>query len=150
MTTAGKRVLGAGIALYLAAWAFGTPALFAIALGLIIAPLVALVWVRSYTRPVQLRRTLNQHELVEGTTLEIGLEVRPVAGPLPARATLVDRLGDDDVLQADLVRVGHRLRGAHVLPSAPRGRYRLHGAELVLSDPFGLASSRVAAARLTA
>ncbi len=143
MTATGKRVLGAGLVLYIAAWAFGTPALFVIALGMIAAPLVALVWVRSYTRPVQLRRTLEQHELVEGTTLEIGLEVRPEAGPLPARATLVDRLGDDRELQADLVRVGHRLRGAHVLPSAPRGRYRLHGAALVLSDPFGLYSSRV-------
>ena len=85
LTRTGKRTLVAAIGLYLAAWGFGTDVMFPIAVGLMVAPLVALVWVRTFTRPVRMRRTLAQHELVEGTTVVIGLEVRPgsrpVAGP---------------------------------------------------------------------
>ncbi len=143
LTRTGKRTLVAAIGLYLAAWGFGTDVMFPIAVGLMVAPLVALVWVRTFTRPVRMRRTLAQHELVEGTTVVIGLEVRPEAGPLPARATLIDHLGDDLELRAELVRVGHRLRGNHRLEGAPRGRYRLHRAQLVLSDPFGLARAAI-------
>ena len=150
LTRTGKRTLAASIVLYIAAWGFGTQALFPIAVGLMLAPIIAVVWVRTFTRPVRLRRTLGQHEMVEGTTVKIGLEVRPEAGPLPARATLVDHLGDDQILTAELVRLGKRLKGSHVLQSAPRGRYRLHGAQLVLSDPFGLARSLVPVERTDA
>ncbi len=143
LTRTGKRTLVAAIGLYFAAWGFGTDVMFPIAVGLMVAPLVAMVWVRTFTRPVRMRRTLAQHELVEGTTVVIGLEVRPEAGPLPARATLIDHLGDDLELTAELVRVGHRLRGNHRLEAAPRGRYRLHKAQLVLSDPFGLARAAI-------
>ncbi len=143
LTRTGKSTLAAAVVLYFAAWGFGTDVMFPIAVGLMIAPLVALVWVRTYTRPVRMRRTLTQHELVEGATVVIGLEVRPEAGPLPAKATLIDHLGEDMELTADLVRVGHRLRGSHRLVAAPRGRYRLHRAELLLSDPFGLARSAI-------
>ena len=122
LTRTGKRTLAAAVVLYFAAWGFGTNVMFPIAVGLMIAPLVALVWVRTFTRPVRMRRTLSQHELVEGATVVIGLEVRPEAGPLPAKATLIDHLGDDMELSADLVRVGHRLRGSHRLVAAPRGR----------------------------
>ena len=111
LTRTGKRTLAAAVVLYFAAWGFGTDVMFPIAVGLMIAPLVALVWVRTFTRPVRMRRTLTQHELVEGATVVIGLEVRPEAGPLPAKATLIDHLGEDMELTADLVRVGHRLRG---------------------------------------
>ena len=120
LTRTGKRTLAAAVVLYFAAWGFGTDVMFPIAVGLMVAPLVALVWVRTFTRPVRMRRTLAQHELVEGTTVVIGLEVRPEAGPLPARATLIDHLGDDLELTAELVRVGHRLRGSHRLESQRR------------------------------
>jgi uncharacterized protein (DUF58 family) len=146
LTSTGRRLLLAAALLYLASWGFGTPAMFPVAVGLGLAPAAAWTWVRLLSRPARLRRTLERHELVEGASVRIGLEVRTDAGRLPPTARLVDNLGEHP-LKARLLRRGHVLRGAHVINSAPRGRYRLHDAQLEFSDPFGLASARVAVPR---
>ena len=142
LTTTGRGLLAVAGALYLAAWGFGTRAMFPVAIGLAVAPLLALLWVRLLTRPMELRRRADQHELIEGATLSVQLEARPEGGPLPARAILHDRVGDRAV-PAELVRRRHALRGRHVIADVPRGRYLLHGATLEIGDPFGLAHSVV-------
>jgi uncharacterized protein (DUF58 family) len=142
LTTSGRRVLAAAAGLYLAAWGFGTDVMFPVAIGLALAPALAYFWVRMISRPMRLRRTLGTHELVEGGSIPIGLEVR-ADGPLPARATLVDRLEGAGTLEAALVRHTRVLRGRHVIDSAPRGRYRLHAATVRISDPFGLAQAEI-------
>jgi uncharacterized protein (DUF58 family) len=142
LTQNGVRVLAGAAGLYLAAWGFGTPVMFPVAVGLAVAPALAYLWVRTLSRPMRLRRTLGTHELVEGSSIPIGLEVR-TDGPLPTRATLVDRLGDAGELEATLTQRGRVLRGRHVIESAPRGRYRLHRAVLRISDPFWLAQAEI-------
>lgn len=143
MTTRGRRLLLLAAGLYLVSWGFGTAVMFPVAIGLSIAPLVALVWVKAIDRPMLLRRRTGHLELTEGQSVDVGLEVRPdTGGPIPGRAVMVDRLGSR-VIETELGRRGRVLRGRYEIAAAPRGRYRMDGAELVIADPFGLAEARI-------
>jgi uncharacterized protein (DUF58 family) len=143
MTTRGRRLLLLATGLYLVSWGFGTPVMFPVAVGLALAPLGALVWVKTLERPMLLRRRTGHLELTEGQSIDVGLEVRPeTGGPVPGRAILRDRLGST-VVETELERRGRLMRGRYQIASAPRGRYRLDGAELLIADPFGLAQSRI-------
>ena len=62
---------------------------------------------------------------------------------LPARARMAERVGDLGVRDVPLRRRGYILRGRYALDPAPRGRYRLEAAELVVDDPLGLAEARL-------
>ncbi len=55
---------------------------------------------------------------------------------------IVDRIGATRV-EAEVERRGRIMRGRYQVASAPRGRYTLDGAELLIADPFGLAESRI-------
>ena len=140
LTTTGRSLLAVAAGLYLAAWGFGTRAMYPVAIGLAIAPLLALLWVRLMTRPMSLRRRIEPIDMVEGSTMLVRLTVRPEGGPLPSRAVLADRIGISE-REAELVRRHHGLHGRHVMPNLPRGRYQLHRATLRIGDPFGLARS---------
>jgi uncharacterized protein (DUF58 family) len=143
MTTRGRRLLLLAAGLYLVAWGFGTAVMFPVAIGLSIAPLVAVVWVKAVDRPMLLRRRTGHLELTEGQSVDVGLEVRPDAGgPVPGRAIMLDRLGST-VIETPLARRGRVLRGRYEIAAAPRGRYRMDGAELLIADPFGLAEARI-------
>ena len=143
MTRRGRRVLWLALGLYIAAWGFGTDAMFPVAVGLALAPAAAWGWVRLLDRPMRLRRRAGHLELVEGQSFAVGLEVTADGGPLPSRAVVVDRVGKRPV-SAQVVRSGRVLRGRYEVVSAFRGRYRLGGAELVMGDGFGLAEARIA------
>ncbi len=143
MTTRGRRLLLLAAGLYLVAWGFGTAVMFPVAIGLSVAPLVALIWVKALDRPMLLRRRTGHLELTEGQSVDVGLEVRPdTGGPIPGRAIMLDRLGKR-VIEAELARRGRVLRGHYQIAAAPRGRYRMDGAELLIADPFGLAEARI-------
>ena len=143
MTTRGRRLLLLAAGLYLVAWGFGTAVMFPVAIGLSIAPLAAVVWVKALDRPMLLRRRTGHLELTEGQSVDVGLEVRPdTGGPIPGRAIMLDRLGSR-VIEAELARRGRVLRGRYSIAAAPRGRYRMDGAELLIADPFGLAEARI-------
>jgi uncharacterized protein (DUF58 family) len=143
MTTRGRRLLLLAAGLYLVSWGFGTAVMFPVAIGLSIAPLIALVWVKALDRPMLLRRRTGHLELTEGQSVDVGLEVRPdTGGPIPGRAVMVDRLGSR-VIETELGRRGRVLRGRYEIAAAPRGRYRMDGAELLIADPFGLAEARI-------
>ncbi len=143
MTTRGRRLLLLAAGLYLVSWGFGTAVMFPVAIGLSIAPLIALVWVKALDRPMLLRRRTGHLELTEGQSVDVGLEVRPdTGGPIPGRAVMVDKLGSR-VIETELGRRGRVLRGRYEIAAAPRGRYRMDGAELLIADPFGLAEARI-------
>ncbi|HKV69257.1 MAG TPA: DUF58 domain-containing protein, partial [Gaiellales bacterium] len=143
MTTRGRRLLLLAAGLYLVSWGFGTAVMFPVAIGLSLAPLVALIWVKALDRPMLLRRRTCHLELTEGQSVDVGLEVRPdTGGPIPGRAVMRDRLGSH-VIEAELARRGRVMRGRYEIANAPRGRYRMDGAELLIADPFGLAEARI-------
>ena len=143
----GKGALALGAGLYVVAWGFGTSELFAAALGLMLLPAAAWLWVRFMARPMTMRRRTGNRELVEGGRVEVLLEVRSDEGPLPSRAVVVERVHGLPERDVPVVRSGHELRGRYVLEDVPRGRYALEAADLVLGDPFGLAEARIALER---
>ena len=55
LTDRGRWILAFGGAVYLAAWAFGTTALYPIGLGLVLAVAAAALWVRLLNRPMRVQ-----------------------------------------------------------------------------------------------
>ena len=116
--------------------------MYPVAIGLMALPVLAWLWVRIFARPTELRRRTGHRELVEGGRVAVEVEVRASGGPLPSRARMAERVGDLGMREVPLRRRGHSLRGRYALDPAPRGRYRLEAAELVMDDPLGLAEAR--------
>ena len=75
------------------------------------------------------------------------VEIRAEGGLLPARATLLEQIGDLGSRELPLRQRGHALYGRYTIDPAPRGRYTLAAAELRVDDPLGLAESRTQLAR---
>jgi uncharacterized protein (DUF58 family) len=147
MTSRGTGMLLLACGLYIASWGFGTTAMYPVAVGLFAAPLLAWLWVRLTARPTNLRRRTGHRELVEGGRVVVEVSVRGDGGLLPARATMVEQVGDIGVQEVPLRHRGHALTGRYVIDPAPRGRYTLAAAELRVDDPLGLAESRTALER---
>jgi uncharacterized protein (DUF58 family) len=142
LTERGRELLALGGVLYVAAWGFGTPEMYPVAVGLMVATAAAKLWVKLLDRPMRLRRQVSDHALVEGGRITVRLEVRPDGGPLPARALLRDRMGARE-LAVEMERRGTTMHGRYTVPYAPRGRYTMRDAELCLADPYALADARI-------
>jgi uncharacterized protein (DUF58 family) len=137
VTDRGRAVAILAAATYLAAWAFGTLALFPAAVGLALALALGWAWVRLLRRPITLRRGLGPAEHVEGDDVPVLLEatVKPPAPRSLNAVDVIDRFGERKVR---LARHGRSLLGQYVLPHLARGRYQFEGARTVIEDPFGL------------
>jgi uncharacterized protein (DUF58 family) len=138
LTDRGRWILALGGGIYLAAWAFGSEALYPIALGLVLAVAAAALWVRYLRRPMQLRRKLGKGERLAGDDVTVSVELDE-EGVVPSGALVlrerIARLGERET---PLVRRHGRLRGRYTLRRVPRGRYPVEQAEIVIEDPFGL------------
>jgi uncharacterized protein (DUF58 family) len=139
VTRRGRFALLFGAAAYLAAWAFGSKALYPLAACLVVAPLAAWAWMALASRPVSLRRVTRGREHFEGDDVEVEVRLELGRGLPPAAV----------VLQESISKLGERttrLRGGrarYLLEQLPRGRYEVEGAAAVLEDPFGLARTEV-------
>jgi uncharacterized protein (DUF58 family) len=138
LTDRGRALLALGGLTYLAAWAFGSKALYPIALGLVFAVAAAALWVRLLRKPMTLRRSLWRGEHLAGDDVPVTLEL-DVDGTLPATSLVirerVARLGEQETTVRG--RGGH-LQGTYVLYGVPRGRYPIESSEVVIEDPFSL------------
>jgi uncharacterized protein (DUF58 family) len=138
LTDRGRSVLALGGLSYLAAWAFGSPVLYPVALGLVLAVAAGALWVRFLRRPVTFHRVVQGGDRVAGDDVPVELVVG-VEGRLPPTGFVVTekiaRLGERET---PLRRRGGELRGGYVLPRLPRGRYPIESAEVVIEDPFAL------------
>jgi uncharacterized protein (DUF58 family) len=138
LTDRGRWILALGGGIYLAAWAFGSEALYPIGLGLVLAVAAAALWVRYLKRPMQLRRRLGQGERLAGDDVTVQVELDE-DGIVPSGALVlreqIAKLGERET---PLVRRHGRLRGRYTLRRVPRGRYPVEQAEIVIEDPFGL------------
>jgi uncharacterized protein (DUF58 family) len=137
MTDRGRAVAVLAAATYLAAWAFGTRALYPVAVGLALAVAVGWAWIRVLRRPITLRRGLGAAEHLEGDDVPVLLEasVRPPTPRSLDAVDVIDRLGERRVR---LGRHGRSLLGRYTLRTVARGRYNFEGARTVIEDPFGL------------
>jgi uncharacterized protein (DUF58 family) len=138
LTDRGRWILAFGGAVYLAAWAFGTTALYPIGLGLVLAVAAAAVWVRLLNRPLRINRVLGKGEHLAGDDIPVRLEVE-AGGRMPSGAlTVVERIARIGEVQTVVLNRHGRLRGSYLLEHVPRGRYPIEAAKAVLEDPFGL------------
>lgn len=143
MGTRARVALALALATYAVAWAFGSRALYPLAVGLALAAVAAWAWTRLAAGPMRLRRRIGRGEHFEGQDVWITLELERRSlvptGPL----TLVERLTGLGERRTRLRRDGRRLAGEYVLERLPRGRYEMESAEVVVEDPFGLESVAV-------
>ena len=143
LTTRGRCVLGLGLGVYLAAWAFGSKPLYPVATGLLLAVAAAWLWVRLANRPFRVRRGWGDNEHVEGDDVPVVVEIDASGPVLPAAATLVEQVGRVGEQRHGLRRNGRRLSVRYVLRRLPRGRYTFENVRLDLADPFGLERAEV-------
>jgi uncharacterized protein (DUF58 family) len=142
VTPRGRRVLAFAVAAYVVAWAFGSQPLYPLAVGLVVAILIATAWVRLVgrsTAPVELRRTAGRgRDILEGDDVAVDLELALETRLPPPSVTVVEEIERIGERETPLVRAGRRLRGRYLLGSLPRGRYAFRSARAVVEDPFGL------------
>jgi uncharacterized protein (DUF58 family) len=135
LTTRGRCVLGLGLGVYIAAWAFGSKPLYPVATGLLLVVGLAWVWVRLANRPFRVQRGWGDSEHVEGDDVPVVVQLDASGNVLPAAATLVGRLGTE---RHALRRNGRRLSVRYVLVQLRRGRYAFDDVHVEIADPFGL------------
>lgn len=143
LTARGRLALLLAAGMYVAAWALGTREAYAPAVGLGLAVLAAVLYVRLVRGPFRLIRRGGPGEHVEGGELSVRVEVQRDGGLPPVGARLFDTLPGVGEAQVPLFNSGDVLAGRYTLRGLPRGRYRLDKARLVIDDPFGLARSEL-------
>jgi uncharacterized protein (DUF58 family) len=137
LTPRGRAALALGALAYLAGWAFGSRPLIVVAVGLLLAVLVAWLAVRMTGRPVELRRTTRTTPL-EGEDVQVRVELELDSAVAPAGITLVERFAKLGERRTSLHREGRHLWARYVIETPARGRYALEEAAAVVEDPFGL------------
>jgi uncharacterized protein (DUF58 family) len=136
VTRRGRSVLGLGLVVYLAAWAFGSKPLYPVAAGLLLAALLSWAWVHLANGSFRVDRDLGKREHVEGDDVQLSIAVEP-GGTLPVPvAELVENVGGLGEQRHALRKRGRRLAITYVLQQVRRGRYAFADSRLVLSDPF--------------
>ena len=143
LTTRGRCVLGLGLGVYLAAWAFGSKPLYPVATGLLLVVGAAWIWVRLANRPFRVRRGWGDSEHVEGDDVPVLVELNATTSVLPAAATLVERVGRLGEQRHLLRRNGSRLSVRYMLRRLPRGRYSFEDVRVEIADPFALESVEI-------
>jgi uncharacterized protein (DUF58 family) len=144
MTARGRAVLGLGVLCWVVAIVFGSPALYPVAAGLVIAVPLALAWARMTLRQPHVRREWRNASVLERDDVTVSLVLDREPGvPLPTVVAHeeVGRLGERDVELRPSGRGRHR--GSYRLTDVPRGRHRFAPVRLSIADPFGLAEARL-------
>src|SRR5919108_275755 len=101
LTDRGRFALALGGVTYLAGWAFGSTALFPIGVGLVLAVLVAVAWVRVTARPTRLSRRVPGGEHTAGDAVPVELRLEFEGRILPRSLTVeerIERLGQREVV----------------------------------------------------
>jgi uncharacterized protein (DUF58 family) len=144
MTSRGRAVLALGLVVYVAAWVFGSRALYPVAIGLVFAVVLAVGWVRLASRPPHVSRHGAARDVVEGDAVRIELEVRAVSTVAPPTLVAHERPGRLGERRVELRRVARgRYAAGYELERVPRGRYAFDAMRLTIEDPFSLARREI-------
>lgn len=147
-TTRGLGLAAAGVAAFVAARGFGTPALAPVGIGLILAALGAWLLVAVASRGLTVTRTLDARTPQAGDAVAAEVRIHgPALGRLAVRAldgeadAGLEALGTAHTLRR--VHTGARLVGVRrvAVPTVRRGEHRLPPVRVRLGDPFGLAAA---------
>ncbi|HZS23476.1 MAG TPA: DUF58 domain-containing protein [Gaiellaceae bacterium] len=143
-TRRGRAVAVLGVVVYLAAWTFGSRALYPVSVGLVLVVVLASAWVRFSARPPQVRRHGLARDVVEGDNVRIDLEVTGTGRVAPPTMVAHERPGSLGERRVELHRVGRRRFAAtYDLWRVPRGRYAFDEIRLTIEDPFALARTEL-------
>ena len=144
MTSRGRAVLLLGLAVYAAAWVFGSRALYPVATGLVLAVLLATAWVRLASRPPHVSRHGAGRDVVEGDDVRIELRIESTSTVPPPTLVAHERAGRLGERRVELARIGRGVyRAAYDLHRVPRGRYPFDTVRLTIEDPFSLARTEL-------
>ncbi len=139
MTQRGRLALLLAGGVYLAAWTFGSRALYPVAVGLALAVGLAVAWVGASPLPERVRRDVGRRQLTEGDDLRARVEEEFGPGVRPPSVELLEQIGRLGVQSTTLEYAGRRAWGRYVLRAVPRGRYAFSDTRVTIEDPFGLA-----------
>jgi uncharacterized protein (DUF58 family) len=139
VTPRGRLVLALAAACYLAAWVLGSEPLYPVAVGLALAVLLAVLWVRLSARPMRLERRTRKRSQVEGEVVPVRIGIALSSRIPPPGVVVSERIGRLGERTTPL----ERLWGGYLLDAVPRGRYPFERASARIEDPFGLAAAVV-------
>jgi uncharacterized protein (DUF58 family) len=144
MTPRGRAVLALGLVVYVAAWVFGSRALYPVATGMVFAVALAAAWVGVSARAPNVRRHGAARDVVEGDDVTVALEVEATSALSPPTLVAHETPGRLGERRVELVRVARRrFHGGYELSAVPRGRYPFESVRLTVDDPFGLARAEI-------
>ncbi len=136
MRRGGALVLG-GVVLA-AAIVFASRPLGVAGLGLLLAALVARLWVALAGSPVDLRATIAPDPATEGDEVTLRIEARRGSRLPLGSAVVVGRIEGVGPYECRLRSHDSRLTGELPLGALPRGRFESDDAHIELRDPLGL------------
>jgi uncharacterized protein (DUF58 family) len=145
MTARGRAVLALGVLCWIVAIVFGSPALYPVAAGLVLAVPLALAWVRITLRQPHVSRLWPGRNLFERDDVTVKLVLAREPGlPLP-NVVAHEQVGRLSATEVELRSRGHgRYAGSYELRDVPRGRHSFAPVRLSIADPFGLAEAGLA------
>jgi uncharacterized protein (DUF58 family) len=144
MTQRGRAVLALGLVVYVAAWVFGSRALYPVATGLVLAVVLAVGWVRLSSRPVSVSRHGVARDVVEEDDVSIWLDVRTTSRVPPPTLVAHEQAGSLGERRIELSPSwgGHHA-ATYQLLRVPRGRYGFETVRLTIEDPFSLSRAEI-------
>jgi uncharacterized protein (DUF58 family) len=146
LTPRGVAVALSGVGMWVAARILGSPGLETVAVGLLLLPFIATLFVRWGTRTIDVHRHLSEPRVSPGTRVTVRLDVSHEGAAKPSFLLLEDRLPPSLGRPARVVVAGSARALQHVsytiVPHA-RGRYAIGPMAVDRTDAFGLTRRRV-------
>lgn len=144
MTGRGWAVLSLSISLWVWARSLGIGELAQIALGLVVACVGALIWMRFRNRGLQVTRSFASSRVEKSEPVSMNMRIKHFDGkstpPLTIAQPLPGSLGSFHTEIPPLLVGDHRLE--QTVQFTKRGRYLLDHVVVTLTDPYGIARSK--------
>jgi uncharacterized protein (DUF58 family) len=147
LSARGFLVIGAGLSLWFVARIAGSPTLHIVAVGLVLLPLVALLFARRGRTRVTIRRRLSDGRATPGQRVTVEIDVHNQASAATSFLLVEDRAPTTLGRPAHLVLTGipghGRQRVSYPVVPHARGRYVIGPLSVDVSDPFSLTRLRL-------
>ncbi|MFN2590525.1 MAG: DUF58 domain-containing protein [Actinomycetota bacterium] len=148
-TRRGWAAVAAGVGLWIAARIVGSSDLHLAAAGFLVVPLVTTLYVRFARVRLSIRRHVSPARIFAGGRTTVGLRLENLSFQTTPFLLLEDSLPSDLGRPARLVAAGipprNHLETSYTISARRRGKYRMGPLSIFVSDPFGLARTRVEA-----
>src|SRR5438094_8100691 len=142
LSARGWIVLSAGVFVWLAARMVGSPTLHIVAVGFVVLPIIAWIYVRRGRHRLVATRRLSNTSVPLGGHLVVDVEVENRSATATPFVLVQDTVPPSLGRPARLVLTGlpahNSQRVRYTLPCRSRGRFQIGPLTLTLADPFAL------------